>query len=146
MRSPLLANDRCSGDLMSSTSSVIATAKMPSASASTRDLARPRASITGRCDSTLIGVPPRLRLTPLRCPPRGSNSRLGAALRRECVPPRLRHSCGTAERRGGGPEHRGEIVRRHEGAVDLERKYAQRSTAATMRKEAATFHTQRGGQ
>ncbi len=36
------------------------------------------------------GVPPRLRQKPLRCPPRGSNSRLGAALRREGVPPRLR--------------------------------------------------------
>jgi hypothetical protein len=30
----------------------------------------------------LIGVPPRLRLAPLRCPLRGSNSRLGAARRR----------------------------------------------------------------
>src|SRR5437588_8665300 len=28
------------------------------------------------------GDPPRLRLAPLCCPPRGSNSRLGAALRR----------------------------------------------------------------
>ncbi len=39
--------------------------------------------------SAFIGVPPRLRLSPLRCPPRGRDSRLGAALRRECVPPRL---------------------------------------------------------
>src|SRR5438552_18797848 len=30
--------------------------------------------------------PPRLRLSPLRCPPRGSNSRLGAALRRSWTP------------------------------------------------------------
>src|SRR6266536_3349833 len=42
--------------------------------------------------SAFIGVPPRLRLSPLRCPPRGRDSRLGAALRRECVPPRLRLS------------------------------------------------------
>src|SRR5439155_21373822 len=44
--------------------------------------------------ATLI-EPPRLRphwpIGPLRCPQkRGSNSRLGAALRRKCVPPRLR--------------------------------------------------------
>src|SRR5204863_2529057 len=30
--------------------------------------------------------PPRSRLSPLRCPPRGSNERLGAALRRSCGP------------------------------------------------------------
>src|SRR5205823_9162141 len=30
-------------------------------------------------------VPPRLRLSPLRCPPRGPNSRLGSARRRESV-------------------------------------------------------------
>src|SRR6266540_3098415 len=40
--------------------------------------------------ASLIDVPPRLRQMPLRCPPRGSNSRLGTARRRECVPPRLR--------------------------------------------------------
>src|SRR5437660_12407862 len=37
------------------------------------------------CDDVvwrLIVVPPRLRLTPLRCPQRGSNSRLGTARRR----------------------------------------------------------------
>src|SRR5438552_4646973 len=32
--------------------------------------------------AALIGVPPRLRLAPLRCPLRGSHSRLGAARRR----------------------------------------------------------------
>src|SRR5437762_13658722 len=31
--------------------------------------------------------PPRLRLSPLRCPPRGSNSRFGDALRRLWPPP-----------------------------------------------------------
>src|SRR5947207_8893515 len=36
--------------------------------------------------SVLIG-PPRLRLSPLRCPLRGSNSRLGTARRRSFVTP-----------------------------------------------------------
>ena len=64
----LVSNQRCSGDLTSRTSSVIATAKMPSASASIRFFDRPRGSSSKRSDSVLMGVPPRLRLSPLRCP------------------------------------------------------------------------------
>src|SRR5690242_20713559 len=37
-----------------------------------------------------LNVPPTLAASPLRCPPRGRDSRLGAALRRSTLPPRSR--------------------------------------------------------
>src|SRR5437867_4048088 len=57
------------------TSNVTFSSKMKSPYPAVRPSARMIGSLNG---------PPRLRLTPLRCPRRGSNSRLGAALRRSC--------------------------------------------------------------
>src|SRR4051794_39579998 len=42
------------------------------------------AATVGVSAAPLNGLPPRLRLAPRRCPPRGSNSRLGTARRRSC--------------------------------------------------------------
>src|SRR5438045_574720 len=56
--------------------------------ASPRAARKSAASDSARAPSSIaLGfvVPPRLRLSPLRCPPRGPNSRLGSALRRESV-------------------------------------------------------------
>ncbi len=41
-----------------------------------------RGAVSGTVGTRAVIVPPRLRLSPLRCPPRGSNSRLGTARRR----------------------------------------------------------------
>ena len=61
---------------------------------------------------TVTCVPPRLRphskVRPLRCPPRGSYSRLGAARRRSSVCP---HACGLTRKFGRCAAPRGGAIR-----------------------------------
>src|SRR5438876_9223080 len=74
-----------------SSASASATSTTPAQTLGGTDLPRPWA---------VMGVPPRLRLSPRRCPQRGRNSRLGTALRRIARPPRLRLSPLRCPRRG----------------------------------------------
>src|SRR5882724_5018911 len=63
-----------------------------------------------------IGRPPRLRLSPLRCPPRGRNSRLGAARWRSSAPPRgTEKTVWHDEQHQQEQRHAGELLQRRAG-------------------------------
>src|SRR6266550_7240830 len=66
------------------TSVALVSVRPPASNANGRAMSASAVTTIG--ERNMLIVPPRLRLAPLCCPPRGSNSRLGAARRRSFEP------------------------------------------------------------